>query len=257
MCFSPPNLIVPSMSDKEKRNGGNGKKNKLPEGFPGTVKVFPHRDRDPCVTLHEKYRRYEYGRGDEDFLWFVENVLSAQNACKTKFAQRKSTMTVSEIFTPQDEAFGLVVLLNEVHCWKEDWINQKNKIEGIVSDRTNQAQKLYIKRKSGSKDPWDEFGIMVYKQLIVEVKKRREEEESKKWEAAYKYSNGPKTHEDIDKNQTYNKNRNEKLSSSERMLNYIDVDADDIDALFTPAPQPKKEKVGGPYFDVDGQTADV
>lgn len=154
------------MSGKRKRNG----KNKLPKGFPGTVKVYLDKSQRPIVKLHQDYRRYEYGHGDEDFLWFVENVLSAQNASRTKFAQRRSTASVSEIFSVQDEAFGLVVLLNELHCWEVDWKKQEGKKEGNIANEL-EVRKLFVNRKSGKKEPWEDLGMMVYRELCVQVMK--------------------------------------------------------------------------------------
>ena len=224
MHSSPPNA-VPFMSGKSKRDGRNGK-NKLPKGFPGTVKVSFDQSQNPIVKLHEDYRRYEYGHGDEDFLWFVENVLSAQNASKTKFAQRKATQTVSEIFSVPDEAFGLVVLLNELHCWETDWNNQENKRKGnkkTGNEHKHDVRKLFVNRKSGKKDPWDDIGKMVYKELCKQIEDRRTEEASKTWEAAYKHSNAPKTRDVADRlnqNVGYHMNNTHQESLSLADYNY-------------------------------------
>lgn len=162
----------------------------LPQGFPGTVGVEYHPEKNPAVELHNDYRRYEFGaKSDGDFLWFVENVLSAQNVLQTKFATRKSSETISQIFTIQDEAFALLVLLNEFHCWEVDWM-KKN--PGARTDtRTNSIQeveKLFVSKKSGKKHSWDDLGINVFYQLCNLVQERRKEDMSKRWEAAYMYS---------------------------------------------------------------------
>ena len=191
----------PFVPGTRKRNGTN----KLPTGFPGTVKVHFDKKKSPMVKLHEDYRRYEYGHGDEDFLWFVENVLSAQNASKTKFAQRKSTKTVSEIFSVADEAFGLVVLLNELKCWEMDWKKQEREKQRNAANEPVEVSKLFFKRKSGKKKPWEDLSMMVHRKLCVQVTKRGEEEVSKIWEAAYKDSRAPKIcdTDNLNKNQTY------------------------------------------------------
>ena len=110
---------------------------------------------------------------------------------------------MSEIFSPADEAFGLVVLLNELKCWEMDWKKQERKKKGETASEEVEVRKLFVNRKSGKKDPWDNLGVKVYKQLVPQIIKRREEEQSKKWEAAYKDSHGPTTcdADDLNNNQ--------------------------------------------------------
>jgi hypothetical protein len=50
----------------------------------------------------------------------------------------------------------------------------------------NTKGRLFSKNaKSGKKDVWDVEGILLYKPLLDQVKKRREEDESVDWEKLY------------------------------------------------------------------------
>ena len=208
--------FLPFILDVRRREAPN----RLPEGFPGTVGVAFNPTKNPAVQLNDKYRRYEYGAGgDGDFLWFVENVLSAQNVLRTKFAQRKSSATISEIFTIQDEAFALVVLLNEFHCWEVDWKKQQRKKNPNAETHTEilpDVGKKFVNKKSGKKQSWDDLGRTVFYQLCNQVQKRREEDVSKRWEAAYMHSHTStsKTNEEdnLGSVEQYSTNENDPLA---------------------------------------------
>lgn len=143
--------------------------------MPSSVGSFVRHNPNP----NDKYRRYEEygGGGDADFLWFVENVLSAHNVLWTKFVQRKSSATISEIFTIQDEAFALVVLLNEFHCWELDWKKQQRKKNPNAETHTENMPPgvggKFVSKKSGKKQSLDDLGRNLFHQLCNQVQKRQ------------------------------------------------------------------------------------
>ena len=112
---------------------------------------------------------------------------------------------MSEIFSVADEAFGLVVLLNELKCWEMDWKKQEREKQRNAANEPVEVSKLFFKRKSGKKKPWEDLSMMVHRKLCVQVTKRGEEEVSKIWEDAYKDNHAPKIcdADNLNKNQTY------------------------------------------------------
>ena len=56
-----------------------------------------------------------------------------------------------------------------------------------------EVAKLFVSKKSGKRLSWDDLGIHVFYQLCNLVQERREDDMSKRWEAAYMYSHAPKT----------------------------------------------------------------
>ena len=73
---------------------------------------------------------------------------------------------MSDIFTVSDEAFALLILLNEYHCW----------------DENNKEEKRFVSAKSGNQQGWTTAGINAYNTLCKNIKARRLEEGSKKLE---------------------------------------------------------------------------
>ena len=110
------------------------------------------------IVLPENYRRWD--EPPMEFRYFVENVIQAVRPNETKFNELKANTRISEIFTVSDEAFALVILLNEYHCW----------------DRNGSAEKRFVSAKSGNKQGWSVRGLNAYTTLCTEVKRRRLEE---------------------------------------------------------------------------------
>ena len=71
---------------------------------------------------------------------------------------------MSEIFTISDEAFGLVMLLNEFHCWEE----AAEKLPGV-----RHAKKKFCDARSGNKKGWSEKGIKVYNRICKNLRSRK------------------------------------------------------------------------------------
>ena len=68
------------------------------------------------VILNPDYRR---NSENDDFKYFVSRILPAMNPSKSKFSTSKTHSVLSDIFTPCDEAYGLLLIHNELHVWKQ------------------------------------------------------------------------------------------------------------------------------------------
>ena len=142
----------------------------IPRSFPGTVGLSNNTEKR--TLLHPMYRRYKDAdtndEGFQEFLYFL-GLLAKVNAQRTKFKTLKSNKLISEIFTPSDEAFGLLVIENEHDGWEEQYRKKKQGLKG---------KDLFIKKKfcdgrSGNKDGWTSTGLLLYRQLVEEVTIRR------------------------------------------------------------------------------------
>lgn len=104
-----------------------GKKgNKLPEGFP--LAILPKVGNDGSVELQDSYRMYGNGETDnkeaeEQFVWFIENIVAKINPRKCEYHSRCPHHDISQIFDHSDEAWGLMILLNEYEVW--EWEAEK------------------------------------------------------------------------------------------------------------------------------------
>ena len=143
--------------------------------------------------VHKDYRGSE--EPTEEFKYFVERILPAIAPNRNKFKARKGKNKLSEIYTVTDEAFGLVMLLNELHCWEE--CAEKNE-----TDRY--GKKRFCDGRSGNQKGWSNRGIRIYHRLCKNVQRRRQKEESIKLEE--------NMYEDYSRN---NKTRNGEYSSDE------------------------------------------
>ena len=107
------------------------------------------------------------------------------------------------MITVADEAFALLMVLNEYHRWvhylKYPKKNRKRKrhddstsddsVSSVSSDSDNTPEapkKLFNDPMSGDKEGWDRMGIKAFNELCRQVRVRRAEEQSKQWEVAYK-----------------------------------------------------------------------
>lgn len=104
-----------------------------------------------------------------EFRYFVERILPAISPSRNRFKDRKGKTKLSEIFTISDEAFGLVMLLNEFHCWEEA-------AEKLPGERY--AKKKFCDARSGNKIGWSEKGTKVYNRICKNLRSRRNKDES-------------------------------------------------------------------------------
>ena len=167
------------------------KKDGVPEAFPGDVLVSVEPDEDKN-HLPEKYRRWD-NEPPEEFIYFIERIMPAVNPSNNHFWKFNGIKKLSEIYSVQDEAFGLVILLNEFHCWK-------NKADD-AGGTTLYSRKRFVDGKSGNKQGWSMSGINVYMRLCKHIKKRRAEDNSRLMEEALKLEYGKKLPKRNDKRQ--------------------------------------------------------
>ena len=117
--------------------------------------------------LHKDYRNSD--EATPEFRYFAERILAAVDPRRNKFKDKKGMKPLREIYTVTDEAFGLLILLNELHCWE------------AVADKEPGAKfvrKKFCDAKSGSKNGWSEKGLRVYNRICKNLRTRRCEEQS-------------------------------------------------------------------------------
>ena len=85
---------------------------------------------------------------------------------------------MSEIFTVSDEAYGLFIIHNEFHRWKE-LHRPLEEGETEAQRKAKVPKKRYIDPRTGRKgvtSSWDPVGLVVFGKLCLQVKKLRESE---------------------------------------------------------------------------------
>ena len=92
---------------------------KVPEDFPGTIGLVS--DEKGKIILNPDYRS-----DNEEFDYFISQMLSAINPTFNKFSYRKNRELISEIYSVSHEAFGMLVIYNEHHVWKEQEVMKQN-----------------------------------------------------------------------------------------------------------------------------------
>ena len=149
---------------------------------------FPHGIIDfEGNSLKNDYRNY--GSDDktkeaaDQFEFFVDYVLASMNP-KMDFNIRKETYLVSKLFTPQTEAWGILLLLNEYKLWEYDHEN------GAPDKRDLNRPKKIFTAQNNAGNSWNDAGIQTYHKILEEVTKRRESELSKSWERSYMRKQG-------------------------------------------------------------------
>ena len=116
-------------------------------------------------------------------MYFVEHVLAAMNP-KMEFSRRSKSEKISQMFTVYDEAWGVVLLLNEYKVWEYDW--QKNNGNNVIDasgEVTTRPAKKYTSQKTGK--GWTAHGRTVFRSIVQQVQARRANEASKTWEKEY------------------------------------------------------------------------
>ena len=129
------------------------------------------------IRLQDSYRKYsKYGDTDEEkaFKWFVENILAVMSPKETDFQGKKSKKRISEIFSPADEAWALMVLLNEKDQW--DWEHS--------GKRGPKPGKYFTSSSTGKS--WSQDDIDKLKLIQKWVNGRREVQSMIEWEERYK-----------------------------------------------------------------------
>lgn len=125
--------------------------------------------KDPLYILRDTYR--SSSEPQSEFKYFVDRILSAVSPKVYGFRRKRRKTQISKIFSATDEAFALLFLLNEHHCWVRDTVGG--------STRT---RKKFTDSKVGSQQGWSDDGLFVYEYLVKEITKRRKSIESQKME---------------------------------------------------------------------------
>lgn len=165
------------------------------------------------VRLHDSYRRFGENNAtatqtdnERAFVWFVENILVECGGTATRkcaFRELKTKKELSNIFTSMDEAWALLVLLNEHHLWDWDLQNpptkkpnddddislggahRKKKPRGRASKPSGAPKKKFTDWKRGSSDGWGDMGRDAFAQILDLVEARRAEDSSQEWETHF------------------------------------------------------------------------
>ena len=139
-------------------------KNLVPDDFPddlGLYNLLPNNNENNSqATLVSSYRT----NCNTHFYFFVTRMLSAVNNKITNYEAKKVNILFGEIFMVSDEAYSLIILLNELHVWKEQIKEKKNQ-------NKNNLKRKFVSPKSGKKDSWLNKGRMMYNNLCRKLKK--------------------------------------------------------------------------------------
>ena len=143
----------------------------VPDTFPGVLKVDANMEGRPL--LNPEYR--DFGtNGNQEFEYFVKYLLSEISPKRTQYKRRGCcNKTLSKAFTTSDEAYGLMILDNELDVWNRQ-IELKNAKESISPKELKCRKKytdLYQKKQCG----WKDIGMYYYRLLCREVEKVRED----------------------------------------------------------------------------------
>ena len=90
-------------------------------------------------------------------------MLSAVNNKITNYKAKKANILFGEIFMVSDEAYTLIILINELHVWKEQTKEKKNQ-------NKNNLKHKFVSPRSGKKDSWSNEGRMMYNNLCRKIK---------------------------------------------------------------------------------------
>ena len=141
----------------------DAEENRIPTTFPGCCMVSGDKDEHGSY-LHPDYRRHD--NLTPEFQYFLERIMATVSPYRNKFKERKGTHHLRKIFSVSDEAWGLVMLFNELHRWESDAKN----IPKVV--------KKFCDGKNGRKQGWANAGIKLYNKLCKDIHKRRLEGQS-------------------------------------------------------------------------------
>ena len=102
--------------------------------------------------MHEDYRQ----KNSPEFKYFMKRILGAVSPKQTDFKRKSVRMTISNIFTPSDEAFALLFLYNDYDSW-------------INTTKGTRLRKKFTDGKSGNKEGWSNEGQDLYEYLVSEL----------------------------------------------------------------------------------------
>jgi len=121
----------------------------------------------------------------------MKRILGAVSPKQTDFKRKSVRMTISNIFTPSDEAFALLFLYNDYDSW-------------LNTTKGTRLRKKFTDGKSGNKEGWSNEGQDLYEYLVSELEERRKEQQSKELETEilkmYQKQNGNRKQQDKEEN---------------------------------------------------------
>jgi len=79
--------------------------------FPGSVGLVDPGDGSGMI-INPNYRHYGTDADNEEFQYFVTRILSSINPAITNFKGNFINNMISEMFSIEDEAFGLILVHN-------------------------------------------------------------------------------------------------------------------------------------------------
>eukprot|EP00536_Pseudo-nitzschia_multiseries_P012281 jgi/Psemu1/31572/gm1.31572_g len=150
--------------------------------FPATVLITENENvnSEHRYKLHKDYRC----KNSPEFQYFVKRILGA---VLTDVKRKLFQTTLSNIFTPSNEALALLFLYNDYDLW-------------INTTKGTRKRKKFIGSKPGNKEGWSTQGQILYRYILNEIEKQREEQQSKDLEIelpkTYQQQNGKHTAQD-------------------------------------------------------------
>lgn len=142
------------------------KKGSVPEDFAASIKIYCSRKEDTRLTFESISTDYRTNPTSETALFFVDNILSKINPKVSNFASLRTSAVLSDIFTVTDEAFALVMVLNQLDNWKELSKPKGNRC-------SKKMKKLFTAPTSGGRQSWTAEGRDIYHAICREVEKLR------------------------------------------------------------------------------------
>eukprot|EP00536_Pseudo-nitzschia_multiseries_P005589 jgi/Psemu1/12937/gm1.12937_g len=139
--------------------------------------------RHNAQTLAKKKNHKDNKRSNQILDSFPGTVLMMEKE-NTNSKNKKSFQTISNIFTPSNEALALLFVYNNYDLWL-------NTTEGT------RKRKNFTDSKSGNEEVWSTQGYILYKYVLSKIEKRRKEQQSKDLEIellkTYQQQNGKHT----------------------------------------------------------------
>eukprot|EP00536_Pseudo-nitzschia_multiseries_P003287 jgi/Psemu1/7368/gm1.7368_g len=104
--------------------------------------------------LHKDYQR----KNSLELQYFMERILGAVSPKQTDFKRKSLRTTISNIFTPSDEAFALLFLYKDDNLW-------------LNITKGTRSRKKFTDSKSGNKEGWSDKGQDLYQYILSEIEK--------------------------------------------------------------------------------------
>ena len=124
------------------------------------------------ALLNKEYRKF----GKEEFEYFIIHLLSRTQPKRTKYNKHtRPIRSISECFTPSDEAFALLVLDNELQVWEQQLQLERDGKRTIKEMRLGKKYTKGYTNKKGATCGWSRDGITYYNKLRTEIRKIRQE----------------------------------------------------------------------------------